>query len=89
MLMCSRRSASTRIISYKMASRWRMRKRPRGSDPGRVDRERGSRTFRDLDKEYFAWKESDQEEEKKAGGGKKVFSLRQKIKIEEETHEVI
>lgn len=28
-----RRSASTRIISYKMASRWRMRKRPRGFRP--------------------------------------------------------
>ena len=33
MPMCSRRSASTRIISYKMASRWRMRKRPRGFRP--------------------------------------------------------
>lgn len=44
----------------------------------------------DLDKEYFAWKESDQEEEKKPEEGKRYFlSLRQKIKIEEETHEVI
>lgn len=29
----------------------------------------------DLDKEYFAWKESDQEEEKKPEEGKGIFSL--------------